>query len=109
MELHRQLARQLPKLRVVVCEASSETAYCPDAGTLAVQSAGLVMRTEPVPRCGRGVAMSRSVASSGATSLWTLTPEQLAGHDLLVPSGELGALPEARWLSSCKGPRVALR
>lgn len=37
------------------------------------------------------------------------TPEQLAGHDLLVPSGELGALPEARWLSSCKGPRVALR
>jgi DNA-binding transcriptional LysR family regulator len=33
----------------------------------------------------------------------------LAGHDLLVPSGELAHLPEAKWLAARKGARVAFR
>ncbi len=35
--------------------------------------------------------------------------EALAGHDVLLPGGELSALPEAKWLSSRPGVRVALR
>lgn len=34
---------------------------------------------------------------------------QLAGHDLLLPSGELAHLPEARWLAKVNGARIALR
>jgi len=37
------------------------------------------------------------------------TAAQLAGHDVLLPSEELGALPEARWLAARPGVRVALR
>lgn len=36
-------------------------------------------------------------------------PADLAGHDVLLPSGELEALPEARWLREQPGVRVALR
>ncbi|MBX7080056.1 MAG: LysR family transcriptional regulator [Nannocystaceae bacterium] len=35
--------------------------------------------------------------------------DDLAGHDVLVPGGELAALPEARWLASRAGVRVVLR
>src|SRR5262249_20434309 len=34
---------------------------------------------------------------------------ELAGHDVLVHAGELAALPEAKWLESRPGVRVALR
>jgi DNA-binding transcriptional LysR family regulator len=34
---------------------------------------------------------------------------ELAGHDVLLHSGELATLPEARWLESRPGVRVALR
>lgn len=37
------------------------------------------------------------------------TGAQLAGHDVLVPSGELDALPEAKWLRERPGVQVALR
>ncbi len=37
------------------------------------------------------------------------TAAQLAGHDVLLPSGELEQLPEARWLASRPGVRVAFR
>lgn len=37
------------------------------------------------------------------------TPAQLAGHDVLLPSAELAALPEARWLATRPGVRVVLR
>ncbi|MBL8950822.1 MAG: hypothetical protein JNK82_08605, partial [Myxococcaceae bacterium] len=37
------------------------------------------------------------------------TADSLAGHDVLVPSGELEHLPEARWLTSLPGVRVKLR
>ncbi len=37
------------------------------------------------------------------------TPAQLDGHDTLLPSGDLEALPEARWLRDRSGMRVALR
>jgi DNA-binding transcriptional LysR family regulator len=33
----------------------------------------------------------------------------LSGHDLLLPSGELARMPEARWLSARKKARVVLR
>jgi DNA-binding transcriptional LysR family regulator len=33
----------------------------------------------------------------------------LAGHDVLLPGGELAALPEARWLAEQPGVRVAFR
>lgn len=35
--------------------------------------------------------------------------EALAGHDLLVPGGELGKLPEARLLARVPGARIVLR
>lgn len=37
------------------------------------------------------------------------TPEELAGHDVLVLAGELASLPEAKWLAARPGVRVALR
>lgn len=37
------------------------------------------------------------------------TVEELAGHHVLLLSGELRALPESKWLSSRAGTRVALR
>jgi DNA-binding transcriptional LysR family regulator len=37
------------------------------------------------------------------------TAHALRGHDVLVPSGELGRLPEARWLASRPGVRVVFR
>ena len=37
------------------------------------------------------------------------TPAALAGHDVVVPSGELERLPEAQWLSSRRGVRVVFR
>ena len=33
----------------------------------------------------------------------------LEGHDVLVPSGELAQLPEAKWLTARPGARVAFR
>jgi DNA-binding transcriptional LysR family regulator len=36
-------------------------------------------------------------------------PAALEGHDVLVPSGELARLPEARWLARRPGVRVRLR
>lgn len=36
-------------------------------------------------------------------------PGSLAGHDVIVPAGELAALPEARWLAARKGVRVVFR
>jgi DNA-binding transcriptional LysR family regulator len=33
----------------------------------------------------------------------------LAGHDVVLPSGELGRMPEAAWLAARKGARVAFR
>lgn len=36
-------------------------------------------------------------------------PGELAGHDVIVPSGELAFLPEAKWLASRAGARVTLR
>lgn len=35
--------------------------------------------------------------------------EQLLGHDVLLPSGELSQLPEAKWLLSREGARVVFR
>jgi len=37
------------------------------------------------------------------------TPVQLAGHDLLLPSGELARLPEAVWMQQRAGARVVFR
>jgi DNA-binding transcriptional LysR family regulator len=37
------------------------------------------------------------------------TAAQLQGHDALLPSGELDALPEAKWLRERPGVRIALR
>ena len=37
------------------------------------------------------------------------TPAGIAGHDVLLPTGELAALPEARWLASRRSVRVVLR
>lgn len=37
------------------------------------------------------------------------TPAQLAGHDVLMPCGELEQLPEARWLAARPRVRVAFR
>jgi DNA-binding transcriptional LysR family regulator len=34
---------------------------------------------------------------------------ELSGHDVVLPGGDLTALPEARWLSACPGVRVAFR
>jgi DNA-binding transcriptional LysR family regulator len=36
-------------------------------------------------------------------------PAGLSGHDVLIPSRELGRLPEARWLAERPGVRVAFR
>ena len=35
--------------------------------------------------------------------------DALAGHDVLLPGGELAAMPEAKWLAARRGVRVALR
>jgi DNA-binding transcriptional LysR family regulator len=35
--------------------------------------------------------------------------EDVAGHDVVLPAGELSAMPEAKWLASRKGVRVAFR
>lgn len=37
------------------------------------------------------------------------TLDALAGHEVLLPSGELAALPEAKWLAARPGVQVALR
>jgi DNA-binding transcriptional LysR family regulator len=34
---------------------------------------------------------------------------ELEGHDLVVVGGELGALPEARWMEKQQGARIVLR
>ncbi len=59
---------------------------------------GLYASTEYLRR--RGVP-----ASSGAPDPLKV----LAGHDLLVPGGELGKLPEARLLARVPGARIVLR
>jgi DNA-binding transcriptional LysR family regulator len=47
-----------------------------------------------------GYLRARGVPRTGA---------QLAGHDVLVPSGELDALPEAKWLRERAGVQITLR
>ena len=37
------------------------------------------------------------------------TAADLRGHDVLLPTGELSRLPEARWLAECPGVRVVFR
>jgi len=37
------------------------------------------------------------------------TPAGLAGHDVLLPGGELGATPESKWLAARAGVRVVFR
>jgi len=39
----------------------------------------------------------------------SVIPDALAGHDVLVPSGELDVLPEARWLRDRPDVRIAFR
>jgi DNA-binding transcriptional LysR family regulator len=37
------------------------------------------------------------------------TPSALSGHDVILPGGELAALPDARWLAATPGIRIVFR
>ncbi len=83
---------------------------------LARGEADLVLRVTPVREANVKVrrvarlslalfAADRYVRRRGAPA----GEEALAGHDVVLPGGELSVLPEAKWLSSRLGVRVAFR
>jgi DNA-binding transcriptional LysR family regulator len=55
-----------------------------------------------------GVGLFASPAYLGARGR-VRAPHLLAGHDVLLPSGELSRLPEAKWLASRPGVRPVFR
>jgi DNA-binding transcriptional LysR family regulator len=77
---------------------------------LATGECDLALRMDPIKGADlRARCVSRSAVALFASRAYVerrgspRTPEQLDGHALLVPSGELGAMPEARWLAAQRG------
>ena len=69
-----------------------------------LKQAALKVRCVARTRCGvyasPGYLRARGQPRSG---------DDVVGHDVVLPSGELSGLPEAKWLGSRKGVRVAFR
>lgn len=67
---------------------------------------GAVLKARCVARLGFGLyASPEYLRARGAPR----DGDHLEGHDLLVPSGELSRLPEAKWLAARKGARVVFQ
>lgn len=78
--------------------------------------ADLALRVTPVTdaslRVRRLIRLSFACFASTAYTRRKGRPRdahEIAGHDVVVPGGELAKLPEAQWLASQEGVRVALR
>ncbi len=83
---------------------------------LARAEADLALRVTPVTdaslRVRRLIRLSFACFASKSYARRRGRPRdehELSGHDVVVPGGELAQLPEARWLASRAGVRVALR
>jgi DNA-binding transcriptional LysR family regulator len=64
------------------------------------------LRARKVARVGIGLFASPAyLAARGHPR----TADALRGHDVILPSGELSRMPEARWLAERPGVRVAFR
>jgi DNA-binding transcriptional LysR family regulator len=75
--------------------------------------ADLAIRLAPVRGAGlvaRCVARSALALVASRAYLRARGPvDELAGHDVILPSGELARLPEVRWLAEVPGVRIAFR
>lgn len=103
-----RLAREHPGLRIEILAGNAEV-------DLAAGAADLALRTL-LPR-----ATDLRVRKAAALDLWVVGSEAyvglagapadldaLEGFEVVLPAGELAALPEARWLAERPGVRVSL-
>jgi DNA-binding transcriptional LysR family regulator len=96
-----------PRLRIEIATGNKPVDLTRGEADLALRLAALrqpSLRVRRIARIGLGLFASREyVRARGAASI----RGSFAGHDVILPSGELSRLPEARWLASRKGARVA--
>src|SRR6185369_13564404 len=95
-----------PRLRVIVLAANRRL-------DLEAGEADLALRVDPI----RGAALRARRVGSSAIALYASrnyldragtprSPGQLPGHALVLPTDELGHLPEARWLAARRGTSI---
>ncbi len=103
------LCRELPGLQLDILTGNRPLDLERHEADLAIR---LVRPTQPSLKVRAPLRFTFALYAARAYLRGRGTPRtvsQLAGHDVLVPSGELEALPEGRWLASVPQVRVALR
>ena len=107
------VARAHPALDLEVIGGNRPVDLANDEADLALRVAAVreaALRVRCLARVGIGLFASHAyVGTRGKPQQQAVARGDLAGHDLLLPAGELARLPEARWLAARKGARVALR
>lgn len=105
---------------LAVCDAYPELSLELLAGNRPVDvakgEADIAIRLSPLKQASLKVrCVSRTKSGVYASPLYLRSRGQprsgddVEGHDVVLPSGELSGLPEGRWLGSRKGVRVAFR
>ena len=101
-----------PALDVEVIGGNRPVDLANDEADIALRMAAVreaALRVRCLARVGIGLFASHAyVGARGAPQQQAIARGDLAGHDVLLPSGELARLPEARWLAARKGVRVVL-
>lgn len=107
------VSRAHPALDVEVIGGNRPVDLANDEADIALRLAAVreaALRVRCLARVGIGLFASHAyVAARGAPLQQAIARGELAGHDVLLPAGELTRLPEARWLAGRKGVRVAMR
>jgi DNA-binding transcriptional LysR family regulator len=107
------VSRAHPALDVEVIGGNRPVDLANDEADIALRMATVreaALRVRCLARVGIGLFASYTyVGARGAPQQQAIARGGLAGHDVLLPAGELARLPEARWLAARKGVRVALR
>jgi DNA-binding transcriptional LysR family regulator len=107
------ISRAHPALDVEVIGGNRPLDLANDEADIALRLAPVreaALRVRCLARVGIGLFASHAyVGARGAPQHQAIARGDLAGHDVLLPAGELARLPEARWLVARKGVRVALR
>ncbi len=101
--------REQPQLSIELSSSNQPVDLLRGEADLAVRVSPLrhaSLRVRCVARLKIGLfAAPADVARRGRPT----TPAALRGHDVLLPGGKLGGLPEARWLAAQPSVRVVFR
>jgi DNA-binding transcriptional LysR family regulator len=104
-----QLRKEHPDLVVELVTGNQPVALERGEADIAVRLAALKqpsLRARRVAKMGVGLFASPSYLRSRGSPR---AAAALRGHDVLLPTGELSRLPEARWLAAAAGVRVVFR